>query len=138
MGAMAQPEYRSFEEFWPFYVREHANKTNRTLHFIGTSLAMASVAAALLTKRRALLLATPVLGYGFAWVGHFGVEKNKPASFKYPAWSLRGDMVMWWKTLNGTMDAEVERVTTSNGVHVEPAPAEAPSAPAATGPYASN
>lgn len=119
---MAKPEHQSFEEFWPFYVREHADKTNRTIHFVGTSLAMASVATALLTRRRALLLAAPVLGYGFAWFGHFVIEKNRPASFAHPAWSLRGDMVMWWKMLTGTMDAEVERITTSNGVHEEPAP----------------
>jgi len=119
---MAKPEHQSFEEFWPFYVREHADKTNRTIHFVGTSLAMASVATALLTRRRALLLAAPVLGYGFAWFGHFVIEKNRPATFAHPAWSLRGDMVMWWKMLTGTMDAEVERITTSNGVHEEPAP----------------
>lgn len=120
VAAMAQPELESFEDFWPFYVREHANKTNRTIHFVGTTLAMASVAAALLTRRRALLLATPLLGYGFAWFGHFVVEKNRPATFTHPAWSLRGDLVMWWKTLEGTMDAEVERVLTSNGVHEAP------------------
>lgn len=124
---MSQPEgkFESFEEFWPFYVREHANKTNRTLHFIGTTLAMSSVAAALLTKRRALLLAAPVFGYGFAWVGHFMVEGNKPATFKHPLWSLRGDFKMWWLMANGAMDAEVERVTSSNGVQAEEAPAPA-------------
>jgi hypothetical protein len=114
---MAQPEYQSFEEFWPFYVREHSNATNRKLHFVGSSLALGSVAAAVLTGRKSLLLLAPLMGYGFAWVGHFVVEKNRPATFTYPAWSLRGDMVMWWKTVTGTMDAEVERVTTSNGVH---------------------
>jgi hypothetical protein len=116
---MAQPEFQSFEDFWPFYVREHSKKATRTLHFIGTSLAFASVTAGLLTRRRSLLLAAPVVGYGFAWVGHFFVEGNKPATFKYPAWSFRGDMVMWWRTLTGTMDAEVERVMQSNGVHDE-------------------
>ena len=81
---MEQPEMRSFEDFWPFYVREHQSETNRTLHFVGTTLAMGSVAAALLTRRPAFLLAAPVLGYGFAWVGHFLVEGNKPATFKHP------------------------------------------------------
>lgn len=124
---MSQPEaqFESFADFWPFYVREHANKTNRTLHFIGTTLAMSTVAAALLTKRRALLLAAPVLGYGFAWVGHFLVEGNKPATFKHPLWSLRGDFKMWSLIATGAMDAEVERITKSNGVHASAAPEEA-------------
>jgi hypothetical protein len=114
---MEQPEMRSFEEFWPFYVHEHSHPTNRTLHFVGLTLAMGSFAAGLLTRRPSLLLAAPVLGYGFAWVGHFVIEGNKPATFTYPAWSLRGDFKMWWKTVTGTMEAEVERVMKSNGVH---------------------
>ena len=60
-----------------------------------------------------------MFGYGFAWVGHFFVEGNRPATFTYPLWSLRGDMLMWWKTVTGTMGAEVERVATTNGVHAE-------------------
>src|SRR5580692_5804954 len=114
---MTQPEMRSFEDFWPFYVREHAHPTNRKLHFVGTTLAMASVAAGLVTRRRLFFLAAPVLGYGFAWVGHFFVEGNKPATFRYPLWSLQGDLVMWWKTATGTMDAEIARATSANGVH---------------------
>jgi hypothetical protein len=116
---MEQPEMRTFEDFWPYYVREHQSETNRTLHFVGTTLALGSVAAGLLTRRAAFFLAAPVLGYGFAWVGHFFVEGNKPATFTHPLWSLRGDLVMWWKTVNGTMGAEVERVATTNGVHPE-------------------
>jgi hypothetical protein len=113
---MPETEMRSFEDFWPFYVREHAHPTNRKLHFVGTTLAMASLAAGLVTRRRAFFLAAPVLGYGFAWVGHFFVEGNKPATFRYPLWSLRGDLVMWRKMATGTMDAEVARVTSANGV----------------------
>lgn len=100
----------NFKEFWDFYVGEHQDPTNRRLHFIGTSLSLACLAGALLGKRK-LLLAAPLLGYGFAWVGHFVFEKNKPASFKYPLWSLLADHVMWAKTLVGTMQAEVDRVT---------------------------
>lgn len=113
----AVPRFDSFEEFWPYYVREHAKKTTRMLHFVGTTGAMVSVAAALFSKKRALLLAAPVVGYGLAWIGHFFVEKNRPATFTYPLWSLRGDMHMWWRTLNGTMDAEVDRVLHANGAH---------------------
>jgi hypothetical protein len=126
---MEQPEIRSFEEFWPFYVREHQNETNRMLHFVGTTLAGGVIAAAALTRRPALLLAFPVVGYGFAWVGHFLFEGNKPASWSYPAWSFRGDLVMWWKTATGTMNDEVARVVASNGIEAE-APKEATAAQA--------
>ncbi len=128
---MAESEMRTFEEFWPFYVREHANKTNRMLHFVGTTLAMGSVAAGLLTGKKAFFLAAPVLGYGFAWAGHFLVEGNKPATFKYPAWSLRGDFVMWGKIVAGKMDAEVERVKKSNGVAEAQPPTVVSAAPQA-------
>lgn len=127
---MDQPEMRSFEDFWPYYVRQHSNETNRTLHFVGTTLAMASIAAGLLTRRRAFFLAAPVVGYGFAWLGHFGFQGNKPATFTHPLWSLRADMVTWWKTVNGTMNAEVERVASTNGVAAEGEAAVAASAQA--------
>jgi len=102
-------EMRTFEDFWPFYVREHSNETNRMLHFLGTSLAMGSVVAGVVTGKKAFFAAAPLLGYGFAWIGHFVVEGNRPATFKHPLWSLRGDFVMWSKILRGTMAAEVER-----------------------------
>lgn len=121
---MSQPSFNSFEEFWPFYVREHSNKTNRTLHFVGTTSALALAAAALLTKRPLLLLAGPVVGYGFAWFGHFFVEGNRPASFGHPLWSFRGDFKMWSMIAAGTMDAEVERVQSSNGIHHGPVDAD--------------
>ena len=107
---MADHEFSSFEEFWPFYVKEHSKKTTRMLHFAGTTAAMACVAGAVLLKKRWLLLAAPVVGYGPSWIGHFFVEKNRPATFKYPLWSLRADFVMWGKIVRGEMDAEVERV----------------------------
>lgn len=107
---MADHEFSSFEEFWPFYVKEHSKKTTRMLHFAGTTAAMACVAGAVLLKKRWLLLAAPIVGYGPSWIGHFFVEKNRPATFKYPLWSLRADFVMWGKIARGEMDAEVERV----------------------------
>jgi hypothetical protein len=103
----------TFNDFWDFYVGEHQDSTNRRLHFIGTSLSLACLAGAVLGRRKLAWLA-PVLGYGFAWVGHFAFEKNKPASFKYPLWSLLADHVMWAKTITGTMQAEVERVAEQN------------------------
>jgi hypothetical protein len=105
----ARPQ--SFEEFWPYYVSQHRDKTNRRLHFIGTTIAMGCVAAAPFVP--AALIGAPVAGYGFAWVGHFGFEKNKPASWLGPKevlWSLRGDLRMWTKMLTGQMDAEIERL----------------------------
>jgi hypothetical protein len=107
---MADQDFRTFEEFWPFYVKEHQKKATRILHFVGTTGAMACVAGGLLTKRRWLLAVAPVVGYGPAWIAHFFVEGNKPASFKHPLWSLRADLVMWSKMVRFKMNDEVERV----------------------------
>jgi hypothetical protein len=108
----AVPEARiaTFRDFWPYYVREHAKPITRALHFIGSTLVLAIVATAVVTGRFWLLAAMPVVGYGFAWVGHFGFEKNRPATFKYPVYSFLSDWVMYGKILSGTMRAEVERV----------------------------
>lgn len=100
----------SFEEFWPFYVKEHSKKATRTFHFVGTTAAVACAAAGVLLRKKWLLAIAPTLGYGPAWVSHFFIEGNKPATFKYPRWSLRADFVMWGKIARGEMDAEVERV----------------------------
>src|ERR1700690_3858643 len=97
-------EPTSFAEFWPYYVSQHRDATCRRLHFIGTSLALGCLAVAPVAP--GALLAAPVVGYGFAWVGHFAFEKNRPASWggaKAFAWSLRGDLRMWRKMLAGTM-----------------------------------
>ena len=110
LSSMETPRFESFEEFWPYYVKEHSNKANRILHFIGTTAAMACVAGGVLTKRRWLLALAPVVGYGHAWIGHFFIENNKPASFKYPLWSLRADYKMLWFALRGKMAAEVTRL----------------------------
>lgn len=99
--------FASFREFWPFYVSEHAQAGTRLLHFIGSTLVLLTVALAILTARPLLLLLAPLAGYGCAWIGHFGIEKNRPATFKYPVYSFIGDWVMYIKTLTGTMRAEV-------------------------------
>ncbi|MBA3460215.1 MAG: DUF962 domain-containing protein [Deltaproteobacteria bacterium] len=102
---------KSFEEFWPYYVSQHANPMCRKLHFVGTTIAMGCVAAAPFYPPA--LLAAPIAGYGLAWIGHFAFEKNRPASWggaKAAWWSLRGDLRMWMYMLEGAMDAEVERV----------------------------
>jgi len=105
------PMPQSFEEFWPYYVSQHQNKTCRQLHFVGTSIAMGCLAVSPFYPPAAL--AAPVAGYGMAWIGHFVFEKNRPASWggaKAFAWSLRGDLRMWRMMAMGAMDAEVERV----------------------------
>ena len=110
----AVPETRvaTFRDFWPYYVGEHTKPITRALHFVGSTCVLAIVVAALVTGRPWLLVATPVLGYGFAWIGHFGFEKNRPATFKHPIYSFFGDWVMYGKILSGTMRAEVERALT--------------------------
>jgi hypothetical protein len=89
--------FATFREFYPFYLSEHRNPTCRRLHFVGTTLVLVLVATAIVTRNAWWLLAVPVAGYGFAWVGHFAFEKNRPATFTYPAWSFMGDWVMYWQ-----------------------------------------
>jgi hypothetical protein len=93
--------FASFAEFYPFYLEEHASRTNRRLHFVGTTLVLVLAVAALATARWWLLLALPVVGYGFAWVGHYFVERNRPATFSHPVYSLIGDFAMWRDMLTG-------------------------------------
>jgi hypothetical protein len=93
--------FGSFGQFYPYYLSEHADRTCRRLHFVGTSLVIATALTAVLSGRYALLWLLPVLGYGFAWVGHFYFEKNRPATFKYPFYSLAGDFVMYKDILSG-------------------------------------
>lgn len=96
------PRYSSFREFYPFYLGEHRNRTSRRLHVIGSAivlLILALVIAQVLTPW--WLLSVPLVGYGFAWVGHFFFEHNKPATFKHPLYSLMGDWVMFKDVLTG-------------------------------------
>jgi len=99
----------SFADFWLYYLREHRQPATRALHYIGTSLVVALAIYALLTGKWLLLLAIPVAGYFFAWVGHFGIEKNRPATFTYPLWSLGADFKMWWMWLTGRLGPELQR-----------------------------
>jgi hypothetical protein len=130
---MSEARLQSFEEFWPFYVGEHLDPRSRALHYVGTTLAISTVAAAALTVNPAWLLLTPVVGYTPAWIGHFIIEKNRPATFKYPVWSLRGDFKMLSLALAGKMGAEIERLhpKASRGAG-KPEATEAHAAPAAS------
>ena len=94
-------QYRSFAEFYPYYLGEHSNPTCRRLHFVGTSLVIALLAYSIASASWLLLLALPVVGYGFAWIGHFFFEKNKPATFTHPLYSLIGDFAMFRDILLG-------------------------------------
>ncbi|WP_144174562.1 DUF962 domain-containing protein [Pseudomonas sp. Kh13] len=94
-------QFRSFAEFYPYYLGEHSNPTCRRLHFVGTSLVIVLLAYTIGSGKWLLLLAAPLFGYGFAWVGHFFFEKNRPATFTYPLYSLMGDFVMFRDILLG-------------------------------------
>lgn len=106
---MAERTITHFRDFWPYYLREHAKPATRALHYAGTTLVVGIALYALLTGSWLLLAALPVAGYGFAWVAHFMVEKNRPATFTYPLWSLAGDFKMWWMWLTGRLGPELER-----------------------------
>lgn len=98
-----------YADFWPYYLREHARPGTRALHFLGTGLALALLASALATGRWGLLVAVPVTGYLFAWIGHLVVERNRPATFRYPLWSLGSDFRMFFLWLSGRLGRELER-----------------------------
>lgn len=103
MTTPAQPSerYRSFSEFYPFYIHEHSNRTCRRIHVVGSALVLVVLAVAIVTANPWWLLGMPLIGYGFAWVGHFFFEKNRPATFQYPLWSLMGDWRMFFETVSG-------------------------------------
>lgn len=111
---MSEPRIQSFQEFWPYYVGEHSLPTTRWLHFLGTTAALALLAYIIYIQNWWLLLALPIIGYGFAWVSHFMIERNRPATFKYPLWSLLGDFKMWWLMATGRMGSEVRRLSATN------------------------
>lgn len=106
---MSEKKIESFAEFWPYYVSEHSNPTCRNLHYLGTTLTLATVAAALATGNYALFAAVPVVGYGPAWIGHYVFEKNRPATFSYPLWSIAADFKMYGYFLTGRMGAEIDK-----------------------------
>ncbi|QFT55063.1 DUF962 domain-containing protein [Microbulbifer sp. THAF38] len=104
MAAIEAQKFESFRDFYPFYLQEHSNLTCRRLHFIGTSLVFATVIAAISTGNMLWFAATPLTGYGFAWIGHFFFENNRPATFKYPFYSFIGDFVMFKDMLLGRIE----------------------------------
>ncbi len=93
--------FASFRDFYPFYLSEHADRRCRRAHFIGSCLVLLVLALALLSRNPWLLILMPLIGYGFAWFGHMRFEKNRPATFSHPLYSLMGDWVMFWQMLRG-------------------------------------
>ena len=101
MSSDAQQGFASFREFYAFYLGEHRDRTCRRLHFTGTSFALGFIVLAIVSSNPWWFLAALLSGYAFAWIGHFFFEKNRPATFKYPLWSLMGDWRMFFETVSG-------------------------------------
>jgi hypothetical protein len=93
--------FDSFAQFYPFYLSEHSRRSTRRIHFVGSALALVLLLMALLSRSLGLMLLAVICGYGFAWIGHFVFEKNRPATFRHPLYSLMGDWVMFWQMLTG-------------------------------------
>jgi len=102
---MSQQRYNSFAEFWPYYLAEHSKPGTRLLHLVGTSIALGAVVVFIVIGKWWLSPLALLPGYGAAWVGHFFIEKNKPATFQYPLWSFMGDYKMIWLMLTGRLDS---------------------------------
>lgn len=100
---MAAVRYDSFAQFYPYYLAQHDNRLCRRAHFVGTSLAIGAVAQALVGGHAWWLPVALAAGYGGAWIGHFAFEKNRPATFDNPVYSLRADWVMYWQMLTGRL-----------------------------------
>lgn len=121
---MSEARYETFEEFWPYYLSEHRNPTNRGLHYLGTGTALGVFTLGTLTLNPFALPTAMVAGYGAAWVGHFIVEKNRPATFKYPLFSLRGDFRMLKLKVTRKLHADAAYQSVIRDGHEAPAPRE--------------
>lgn len=104
---MAEKRFKTFWEFYPYYLTEHSDRTCRGLHFTGTSLVFVLLITGVVFSNWVNLALIPFAGYGFAWVGHFFFEKNKPATFQYPLYSLGSDFVMYWHTITGQLNSKM-------------------------------
>ncbi|HEY6167325.1 MAG TPA: DUF962 domain-containing protein [Verrucomicrobiae bacterium] len=97
----ARRQFGSFREFYPWYLGEHSQVANRALHFIGTAMVLGGVILAVALRKAWVLFLVPVVGYGCAWIGHLVFERNKPATFGHPFYSLAADFLMFWHILTG-------------------------------------
>lgn len=100
---------QSYKEFYPFYLAEHSNRISRLLHCIGTSIVLALALTGIIERNPYWFIFIPLVGYGFAWVGHFFFEKNIPATFQYPLWSLRSDFKMYFDVISGKLSLNSDK-----------------------------
>jgi hypothetical protein len=107
---MTGHEFRSFADFWPYYLAEHSRPATRTLHAVGTIVSTMLIIVLLGARAWFWLLLPFVIGYGCAWIGHFFVEHNRPATFQHPLWSFMGDYKMLALMLTGRLDAELKNI----------------------------
>lgn len=110
-----------FRDFWLYYLQEHAHAGTRAMHYAGTSLTVALLAALPVAGKWWLAAAIPLAGYGFAWIGHSLIEHNRPATFRYPLWSLRADFTMWFRFLTGRMGRDLRRAGVRPDGSIDPA-----------------
>jgi hypothetical protein len=111
----------SFNNFWPYYLQEHARPATRALHYAGTSIVVLLLAALPFAGKWWIAPALPLAGYGFAWIGHGLIERNRPATFRHPLWSLRADFRMWFRFLTGRMGADLARAGIRPDGSIDPA-----------------
>ncbi len=108
-----EKQYKSFQEFYPYYLTEHSKSSTRALHFTGTTLFFILLITGLVRGKWYYFALLPVFGYGFAWIGHFFFEKNKPATFSYPLWSLISDFKMYFDWLSGRLADQLKSAQNS-------------------------
>lgn len=106
---MTPKDLQSFDAFWPYYLAEHRLPACRAVHYFGTALATGSLIAIIALQAWAWIWLVLIVGYGPAWFGHFVIEKNRPATFTYPGWSLLADYKMFWMFITGRIDQELDK-----------------------------
>jgi len=97
----------TYRDFWLYYLQEHAKPQTRAIHYLGTGLSSFCAIAAFVTGNLWFIAGAALGGYGPAWIGHFFIEHNRPATFTYPLWSLASDYRMTWRWLTGRIGGDL-------------------------------